>query len=327
MYTNERFRIYKLLAATMETFGVNGSKINALAKYEQDHVFAAVADFLYKHIGTPDIEIEVKLGVIRHLESSMRGEMLDEYKDRRDIDGETPLPRYFPTGVEGETFVSSSKLYFDTSVAKQDFELMNGLLIGLGRYLETKEQTGFEETGLVSTVDKFYRDPSGGSGRIRQTTNVDTREVSETIRKQRIDTITVSLPTMAYDLRISASLEEVCLEQVALLTKPTDMRKKNRYSYRRGDHIWDLTGVQNQQKSTPMDHDETTWEPEHYEMELELTGGGDVARARGEVLKASVAAKGGEISPEPVEEFLNAALPLYQSFRAFACATSGIEMQ
>ncbi|KAG9394155.1 mRNA capping enzyme, beta chain [Carpediemonas membranifera] len=296
-----------------------------------DPIYREIANFLYKYANIDDCEIEAKLGILRWKKTEMTGLIKGEWEELHDIEPSTPLPRFLNETTSDESIISDTRCYFDTSIDLSDFKTLNGILLLLSNQLETGKLADFtNKIELVpprEIVDSFYEDPDGTDhirvSRITELGPPDQNQLQstsfETMRKVRIDSLTVSMPHFKYDLRISASIEEECFspDQKA---KVVEKRHKERYSYRDGDVVWDLSLVKDW---VPETRDKTVaehWDDPHYEVEMEITDRQPLVERRAAVLRALAVHE----DPVPgVEAMQGVVDPLFARLRALVCLTSG----
>ncbi|ORX42028.1 mRNA triphosphatase CET1 [Piromyces finnis] len=203
-----------------------------------DDSINVISKFLENHLGTPNIEIEGKLGKI----------MDNNTKDRiwLPVQSETVL-----VNQRGWRFVSDM-----TMEQHRNYNQILNKLVNDGNKPNAK--SAFFSYRHIHQIDSFYQVP-GHKEKLRLSTDKSTNNVISFIKKVNIGHLNIFLPNSPLDLRISINIEEQMDQSLIKDIDAIYERQKDRLSYKSHALQIDLTQVQ---------------EPNHdkklHELELEL---------------------------------------------------------
>jgi len=204
-----------------------------------DDSINVISKFLEGHLGTPNIEIEGKLGII----------MDNNTKDRvyLPVQSETVLTHDF----KGIRFVSDM-----TMEQHRKYNQILNNLVNDGNKPNAK--TAFFSYRHIHQMDSFYQVP-GHREKLRLSTDEKNNKVINFIKKVNIGHLNIYLPNSPLDLRISINIEEKMDQSLIKDINPNYERQKDRLSYKSHALQIDLTQVQ-----------EPTNNKKIHELEIEL---------------------------------------------------------
>jgi len=198
-----------------------------------DDSINVISKFLEGHLGTPNIEIEGKLGRI----------MDNNTKDRvyLPVQSETVLAHDF----KGIRFVSDM-----TMEQHRNYNQILNKLVNDGS--KPNPKTAHFSYRHIHQMDSFYQVP-GHREKLRLSTDEANNQVINFIKKVNIGHLNIYLPNSPLDLRISINIEEKMDQSLIKDIQPNFERQKDRLSYKSHAIQIDLTQVQeptNNKKST-----------------------------------------------------------------------------
>jgi hypothetical protein len=190
-----------------------------------NEIVRVVGDFLYEHVGKPNVEIEAKLGLL-----------VDKGTNRR-----IALP------VLTETVLSTNdehRFRFESSMTAAQHEhynrLLNELVVNTAKEGYSGAKVEYKHT---RETDRFYQSTGGGRGsaRIRVTTDQKDGKILDVVEKIRVANLNVFCPKLSLDYRISVNIEKPA--EFSQGSQPSFERNKDRLSYSHQIFKVDLTQV------------------------------------------------------------------------------------
>ncbi|CEP02720.1 mRNA 5'-phosphatase [Plasmodiophora brassicae] len=195
----------------------------------------ALHKFMMKYINYPHVEFEGSLGMICR----------DQARLNIGVMGTTPIKHdcfpgtSFVSGIQGMQFKRLNEELNKWASAVQ------GGPVSLS-YTRTRE------------IDHFHAD------RVRVSVDTQTKKPLRAVRKQRIESLDIHVPSCQYDVRLSASSEQPCGFPT---TDCTMVRVKDRISYTFSIWSLDITSIQSHRVSNGVQDEKSSTT---HELELEI---------------------------------------------------------
>ena len=188
-----------------------------MGKIPLDRSVKAVADFLYTHLDTPDLEIEAKFGII--------------------IDSETGVRLHLPLATDAVLIPEINEVIrFESDMSLDMHKRFNQLLND--RVTATKGGVKYKHT---RELDESYYSVEL-EGRIRVSKDVATGNVLRVVAKRKVADLHIYIPYSALDCRISINVEQQ-VDPPAANDRLLSTRNKDRLSYLQEELQFDLTQV------------------------------------------------------------------------------------